>query len=110
MQDSIVPGYNQKIIQFCRRFGKFRPRFVSIRSPNSLAEGLVTAANDGAISFQPIFISHLGIPNIVMVPVADKEATWDLFVVWQRGKTSGPLGALLGALQLKPTPKSVNPH
>ena len=108
VQDSIVPGYNQKIIQFCRRFGKFRPRFVSIEAPNSLAEGLVTAANEGAISFQPIFISHLGIPNIVMVPVADKEATWDLFVVWQRGKTSGPLGALLGALQLKPTPKSVN--
>jgi hypothetical protein len=43
-----------------------------------------------------------------MVPVADKEATWDLFVVWQRGKASGPLRALLGALQLKPTPESIN--
>src|SRR5712664_572471 len=96
--DSVVPGYNQKIIQFCRRFGKFRPRFVSIEAPASLAEALVSAANEGAVSLHPIFISHLSIPNVVMVPIADKEATWDLFVVWQRGKISGPLRALLDAM------------
>src|SRR5436190_12738154 len=101
--DNVVPGYNQKIVQFCRRFGKYRPRFVSIGQPASLAEaslaeGLVLSANEGAISLHPIFISHLGIPNVVLVPVADKEATWDLFVVWQRGKTSGPLRTLLDAL------------
>jgi len=100
--DSVVPGYNQKIVQFCRRFGKFRPRFVSIGQPASLAEGLVTAANEGAISLQPNFISHVGVPNIVMIPIADGEATWDLFVVWQRGKMSGPLRALLSDLQLNP--------
>jgi len=96
--DSVVPGYNQKIIQFCRRFGKFRPRFVSIEAPASLAEALVSAANEGAVSLHPIFISHLSIPNVVMVPIADKEAIWDLFVVWQRGKTAGPLRALLDAM------------
>ena len=101
--DAVVPGYNQKIVQFCRRFGKFRPRFVAIEQPTSLAEALGIAANEGAISLHPIFISHLGIPNVVMVPVADREATWDLFVVWQRGKLSGPLRALLDALQLKPS-------
>jgi DNA-binding transcriptional LysR family regulator len=99
--DSVVPGYNQKIVQFCRRFGKFRPRFVTIGQPASLAEGLVMTANEGAISLNPSFISHLGIPNVVMVPVADKEATWDLFVVWQRGKTSGPLRTLLDALECR---------
>jgi len=98
--DNVVPGYNQKIVQFCRRFGKYRPRFVSIGigQPASLAEGLVLSANEGAISLHPIFISHLGIPNVVMVPVADKEATWDLFVVWQRGRTSSLLSTLLDAL------------
>jgi hypothetical protein len=40
----------------------------------------------------------LDIPNVVMVPIANKEATWDVFVVWQRGKTAGPLRALLDAL------------
>ena len=96
--DSVVPGYNQKVVEFCRRFSKFRPRFVVIGQPTSLAESLVMAANEGAISLNPSFISHLSIPNVVMVPIADKEATWDLFVVWQRGKTSGPLRALLDAM------------
>jgi hypothetical protein len=62
----------------------------------------VTAANEGAISPQPNFISHIGIPNVVMVPIADKQATWDLFLVWQRGKMSSPLRALLGSLHLDP--------
>jgi len=101
--DSVAPGYRQKIVGFCRRFGKFRPRFISIDQAASLAEGLTMAANEGAISLHPVFISHLGIPNVVMVPLADKEATWDLFVVWQRGKTSVPLRALLDGLQLKPS-------
>jgi LysR family hca operon transcriptional activator len=97
-RDSFVPGYNQKIGQFCRQFGKFRPRFVAIAQPSNLAEALATAANEGAISLSPSFISHLDIPNVVMIPIADKEATWDVFVVWQRGKTAGPLRALLDEL------------
>ena len=97
---------NQRIVQFCRRFGKFRPRFIAIDQPASLAEGLAISANEGAVSLHPIFISHLGIPNVVMVPIADKEATWDLFVMWQRGKTSVPLRALLDSLQLKHPLKS----
>jgi DNA-binding transcriptional LysR family regulator len=105
--DSVVPGYNQKIVQFCRRFGKYRPRFVSIGQPSggqpaNLAEGLVMAANEGAISLQPNYISHIGVPNVVMIPITDEEATWDLFLVWQRGKMSGPLRALLGNLQFNP--------
>jgi DNA-binding transcriptional LysR family regulator len=101
-RDSVLPGYNQKIVQFCRQFGKFRPRFVAIGQPSDLAEGIVTAANAGAVVLSPGFISHLEIPNVVLVPIAEKEATWDLFVVWQRGKTAGPLRALLDCLQSKP--------
>jgi hypothetical protein len=67
----------------------------------SAAEGLSPAANEDEISLNPIFISHLRIPNIVMVPIADTGATWDLFVAWQRGKTFGPLRALLDALTLE---------
>jgi molybdate transport repressor ModE-like protein len=101
-RDSILPGYNQKIVQFCRQFGKFRPRFVAIGQPSDLADALATAANEGAIALTGSFISHLEIPNVVMVPIAEKEATWDLFVVWQRGKTAGPLRALVDYLQSKP--------
>jgi DNA-binding transcriptional LysR family regulator len=83
------------------RFGKFRPRFVSIGEANSLEESLVMSANEGAISLQPSLISHLSIPNVVMVPIAEKQATWDLSIVWQRGRMSNPLRALLDSFQLK---------
>jgi hypothetical protein len=59
------------------------------------------SANEGAISLQPRLISHLSIPNVVMVPIAEKQATWDLSIVWQRGRMSKPLRALLDSFQLK---------
>jgi molybdate transport repressor ModE-like protein len=99
--ETAVPGYNQRIARFCMRFGKFRPRFVSIGEANSLEESLVMSANEGAVSLQPSLISHLSIPNVVMVPIAEKQATWDLSIVWQRGRMSYPLRALLDSFQLK---------
>ena len=99
--DDVVPGYTQRIIQFCRKYGGFRPRLVSIGGAIGLVESLALAANEDAISIQPAFISHLNVPNVVMVPIADAGATWDLFVVWQRGKIASPLRTLLSELNLK---------
>jgi DNA-binding transcriptional LysR family regulator len=99
--DDTVPGYNHRIIQFCRKYGGFRPRMVTIDEATGLVESLALAANDDAISIQPAFISHLNVPNAVMVPIADAGATWDLFVVWQRGKAASPLRTLLSELNLK---------
>jgi len=99
--DDVVPGYTQRIIQFCRKYGGFRPRLATINKATSLVESLALAANEEAISIQPAFISHLNVPNVVMVPIADAGATWDLFVVWQRGKIAGPLRTLLSELNLK---------
>jgi DNA-binding transcriptional LysR family regulator len=99
--DDEVPGYTQRIIQFCRKYGGFRPRLATIDKFNSLVESLSLAANEEAISIQPAFISHLNVPNVVMVPIADAGATWDLFVVWQQGKIASPLRTLLSELNLK---------
>ena len=99
--DDTVPGYNQRIVQFCRKQGGFRPRLVTIDGATGLVESLALAANEDAISIQPAFISHLNVPNAVMVPIADAGATWDLFVVWQRGKVASPLRTLLSELNLK---------
>jgi hypothetical protein len=97
----MVPRYTQRIIQFCRKYGGFRPRLATIDKAAGLVESLALAANEEAISIQPSFISHLNVPNVVMVPIADAGATWDLFVVWQRGKIAGPLRTLLSELNLK---------
>jgi hypothetical protein len=75
--------------------------FFSMGRPGSLAEGLKSYAKGDVISLHPDFISHFRVPNVVLIPIADKQATWDLFIVWQRGKTSGPLPALLDSLQVR---------
>jgi DNA-binding transcriptional LysR family regulator len=99
--DDVVPGYTQRIVQFCRKYGGFRPRLGTIDKANGLVESLALSANEEAISIQPAFISHLNVPNVVMVPIVDAGATWDLFVVWQRGKIASPLRTLLSELDLK---------
>jgi DNA-binding transcriptional LysR family regulator len=99
--DAVVPGYTQRVVQFCRKYGGFRPRLGTIERADGLVETLAMAANEEAISIQPAFISHLKVPNVVLVPIADAGATWDLFVVWQRGKTASPLRTLLSELHLK---------
>ena len=99
--DDVLPGYTQRIIHFCRKYGGFRPLLTTIDEPDDLVEALTRAANEEAISIQPDFISHLKVPNVVLVPVADSGATWDLFVVWQPGESASPLRTLLSELNLK---------
>src|SRR3984893_18622054 len=100
--DDVVPGYTQKVVQFCRKYGGFRPRLGTIDRKDGLAETLTLAANEEAISIQPAFISHLNVPNVVMVLIADAGTTWDLFVIWQQGKISSPLRNLV----IEQNPKS----
>jgi DNA-binding transcriptional LysR family regulator len=94
--EDVVPGYTQRVVQFCRKYGGFRPRLGTIDREDGLVETLSLAANEEAMSIQPAFISHLNVPNVVMVPIADAGATWDLILVWQRGKIASPLRTLLG--------------
>jgi DNA-binding transcriptional LysR family regulator len=96
-----APGYNQRVSQLCRRFGKFRPRFAPVRAFESIAESLAISGNEDAISLNPMFVRHLKIPNVAIVPIADRDATWDVFVAWQRGKTAAPLRVLLDAFSIK---------
>ncbi|HEY5752710.1 MAG TPA: LysR substrate-binding domain-containing protein [Chthoniobacterales bacterium] len=94
--DADMPGYNRRVTQMCRKHGKFRPKFIG--QPQSFAEGLALVVNDDAILLLPSFVRHQTTPCATMVPITDEEATWNVFVVWQRGQTTGPLRALLKAL------------
>lgn len=78
-----------------------RPRLVSIGGAIGLVESLALSENEDAISILPAFISHLKVPNLVLVPIADTNATWDLFIVWRRGKVASPLRTWLSELNLK---------
>ncbi len=94
--DSDVPGYARRIIQLCRKHGKFRPRFIG--PSTSLPHGLEMVGNEGAVALMPAYARHQVTPCLTMLPVAEPEAAWDLFIVWQRGKTAGPLRTFLDAL------------
>ncbi|HEY3763181.1 MAG TPA: LysR family transcriptional regulator [Verrucomicrobiae bacterium] len=96
--DDDVPGYNHRIVQFCRKDGGFRPRMLAVNKATDVVESLTLLVSEDAIALLPAFMSHLIVPNAVVVPIADAGATWDLFVVWQRGKAGNPLRTLLSAL------------
>jgi len=66
-----------------------------------MAESLAILGNEDAVLLKPSFVRYLEAPNIVIVPIADKGATWEVFVAWQRGKTATAVRALIDALDLK---------
>jgi hypothetical protein len=68
---------------------------------HGIAESLAISGNEDAISVSPMFVRHLKIPNVAIVPITDEGAIWDLFVAWQRGKTAAPVRALIDALGRK---------
>ena len=92
-----VPGLNQRIVALCRKYGKFRPRFVG--PAHSLAEGFQMVVNENAVAIFPGFVrdNTAATTGTVLVPLADEGVTVKLLVVWQRGKISGPLRTLLDA-------------
>ena len=97
--DAQVPGCRRRITQLCRSYGKFRPKLID--NTGDLASALALVANEDAVALLPAFMRHRAAPGIVMIPVADAKATWNLFVAWQRGKTAAPLRTLLDALPLQ---------
>jgi DNA-binding transcriptional LysR family regulator len=96
-----VPGYRRRLAQICRDCGSFRPKLID--NSGDLSSKLAMVANEDAVALLPAYMRHQASPGVVIVPVADARATWRLFVVWQRGKTAGPLLTLLDSLLAKPS-------
>ncbi|MBV9275245.1 MAG: LysR family transcriptional regulator [Verrucomicrobia bacterium] len=94
-----LPGRDRWITQLCRRAG-FRPRFV--QEATSLSNTFTLVVSEGAVALLPGYLKDFPVAGVAMLPVSDPKATWDFLVVWQRGRTSKSLRALLDAL----TPKT----
>jgi DNA-binding transcriptional LysR family regulator len=91
-----VPGTTRRIASYCRHYGKFRPR--AILRATTLAHALEIIANENAVAIAPAYMRHIAAPGVVVIPLIEPELKWELWVVWQRGKTGGALRALLDAL------------
>jgi DNA-binding transcriptional LysR family regulator len=93
--DREVPGRNRWIKELCRKAG-FRPRFAG--DGDSISATLLMVANDGAVTLGPSYLRDVTAPGVAMLPLADSDATWDLFAAWQRGHTAGVVAKLVELL------------
>jgi len=84
---------------YCKKYGKFRPKFHG--SAKTLADGFELVTNENVVLILPAFVSHLSPPGVVILPLADAEVTWRILVIWRRGRAGGALKALLDALFAK---------
>jgi DNA-binding transcriptional LysR family regulator len=94
--ESDLPGRQRWLTQLFRKHGGFRPRF--ILEASSLSDGFSLVVNEGAVAILPDYLRDYPTVGIAMIPISDPQARWDLSVAWQRGRTTGPLQALLAAL------------
>jgi DNA-binding transcriptional LysR family regulator len=54
--------------------------------------------SEGAVAILPDFAADMQAPGIVMRPLGDAFAKFEFLVVWQRGKVTAPMRALIDAL------------
>jgi DNA-binding transcriptional LysR family regulator len=98
-----VPGLDRQVEAYCKKYGKFRPKF---HCPvQRIKQAFELVANENAVLILPTFASHHSPPGVVILPLADADVTWKFLVVWRRGRTGGALKTLLDALS-KVTPKA----
>ena len=99
--DEILPGQRRHLIEMCRKSGKFTPRLLS--NHGDLSNALAMVTNEDAVAILPAYMHHRTAPDVVMAKITDAGATWNLYLVWQRGRLSEPLRTLLDALsQINP--------
>ena len=94
--DDHLPGVHRRMAQYCRQFGRFRAKFAP--PVGTISEIFESIVNEDCVAILPGYLSHHPVPGIALVPLADRGTTWELLVVWQRGKLGGALRTLVKAL------------
>ena len=89
------PGRDRWVTQLCREAG-FRAKFSS--TAENLSHALSLVAGEGLVLLAPALLQGYPSGGVRMVPLAEPAARWDMWMVWQRGRTAGALRALLDAI------------
>ena len=90
--ESAVPGRNNWVARICRRAG-FRPRFGP--EADSIGEAFSLVASEGAVMLVPGYFTLPAPPGTALIPLEDPSATWDLLLIWQRGRAPAVLKAMV---------------
>jgi DNA-binding transcriptional LysR family regulator len=97
-QESDMPGHNQWVTQICRKSG-FRPQFVS--DAESLSHALSTIVSENAVMLVPEYMREIQVPGVVFMPIQSSQASWEMYVAWQRGKLAPAVKTLLDTMGKK---------
>lgn len=90
-----APAYIPWLQALCRKAG-FRPKITE--PADSMVHLCATVTADHYVSLLPRFLAEKPAPGLAVVSLAEKHATADLLVVWQRGKTTEPVRQMLDSL------------
>ena len=90
-----VPGRNRWVTRICRK-GGFRPRFVAEGA--SIGEAFSLVASEGAVMVLPDYFAQSPPPGTKLLPLIDASASWDLLLIWQRGRATDVLKAMIALL------------
>jgi DNA-binding transcriptional LysR family regulator len=90
-----IPGFNNWLIQLCRR-GGFRPKIVE--NAESIAQTLSLLVAENAVALLPALVERFQVPGVTFRPLRGTAAKWDLQVAWQRGKITEPVRELVKLL------------
>jgi DNA-binding transcriptional LysR family regulator len=104
LDSQISPGWDRRVEEYCKKYGKFRPKFHGC-SAQTLAHAFEFVANENTVLLLAASASHLSPAGVVILPLADAEVTWKILVIWRQGRAGGALKALLDALFTKELPR-----
>jgi DNA-binding transcriptional LysR family regulator len=90
-----IPGFNNWLIQLCRR-GGFRPKIVE--NAESISQTLSLLVAENAVALLPALVERFQVPGVTFRPIRGSTAKWDLQVAWQRGKITEPVRELVNLL------------
>ncbi len=90
-----LPGRDRWITQLCRKAG-FRPRFAQVGE--SISHGFSLISGEGLVSIGPAYLKTYPVAGVEMVALSD-AITWDFLIMWQRGRLSPAMKAMLDTLE-----------
>jgi DNA-binding transcriptional LysR family regulator len=93
--EAAVPGRNRWVTRICRK-GGFRPKFVV--EGESIGESFSLVASEGAVMILPDYFAQNPPPGTKLLPLIDEAATWDLLLIWQRGRAAAVLKSMVALL------------
>ncbi|WP_395749623.1 LysR family transcriptional regulator [Prosthecobacter sp.] len=91
-----VPGRNRWAAALCKAAG-FRPRFAVV--VDGISNVLSQVVSESGVTLLPGYFEKQQHPGVSFIPVSDENARWDFFVLWQKGRASAAIRALVDALK-----------